>query len=171
MFRHEKVTLAPFTWEQAQQYLTWINDEEVATRLTRCLPVSPLEHQQWYADLVRRDDAVVFSVLTNEENTYIGNVWLWGIQNVHRNAELRIVLGAHSPRGKGYGSAACRAILEFAFHHLNLHKVYLYVLVRNAAAVRTFEKAGFATEGKLVGEFFVAGAYRDALRMAAWRPS
>jgi RimJ/RimL family protein N-acetyltransferase len=171
VFRHDKVTLAPFTWEQAQQYLSWVNDEEVATRLTRCLPVSPLEHQKWYEDLVRRQDAVVFSVLSNEDGSYLGNVWLWNMQTVHRNAELRIVLGPQSPKGRGYGSAACSALLEFAFQHLNLHKVYLYVLVRNASAVRTFEKAGFASEGKLAGEFFVAGAYRDALRMAAWRPS
>lgn len=171
MFGHEKVTLAPFTWEQAQQYLTWINDEEVATRLTRCLPVSPVQHEQWYADLVQRPDAVAFSIKANETDAYIGNVWLWAIHNVHRNAELRIVLGPQSPQGQGYGTAACRAMLDFAFQHLNLHKVYLYVLVRNSAAVRTFEKAGFVSEGKLAGEFFVAGAYRDALRMAAWRPT
>lgn len=169
MFRSEKITLAPFAWEHAQQYLAWINDEEVASWLTRSLPVTTLEHQAWYEDIVRRRDAVIFSVMANDNGSYLGNVWLWNIHPVHRSAELRIVMGPGTPKGRGYGSEACRALLEYAFHHANLHKVYLYVLVRNAAAVRTFEKAGFSVEGKLAGEFFVGGAYRDALRMAAWR--
>lgn len=34
-------------WEQAQIYLDWVNQEEIAHWLTRSLPVSPLEHQRW----------------------------------------------------------------------------------------------------------------------------
>jgi RimJ/RimL family protein N-acetyltransferase len=168
MFRQEKVCLTPFTWEQAQQYLDWVNQEEIAHWLTRSLPVTPLQHQRWYEALIQRSDAVVFSVLDNHTSEYLGNVWLWGVHNIHRSAELRILLGPHA-KGKGFGGDAVRGLLRFAFQDLNLNKVYLYVLANNVAAVKTFEKAGFSCEGSLREEFFVAGKYQDALRMAVHR--
>lgn len=167
MYRREHITLAPFTWDQAQVYLDWVNQEEIAHWLTRALPVTPLQHQRWYESLVQRQDVVVFSVLENDTGAYLGNVWLWAVHPVHRSAELRILLGPQA-KGKGYGTAACQGLLRFAFQDLNLRKVYLYVLNHNQAAVRTFEKAGFTSEGVLKDEFFVAGKYEDALRMAAF---
>lgn len=169
MYRSEKITLAPFSWEQAQVYLEWVNQEETAHWLTRALPVTSSEHQRWYESLVARQDAVVFSVIENGSGAYLGNVWLWGVHPVHRNAELRILMGPQA-KGKGYGTEACRGLLRFAFNDFNLNKVFLYVLAHNIAAVRTFEKAGFSREGVLQQEFFVAGKYEDALRMAAFRP-
>lgn len=169
MYRLEKVTLAPFSWEQAQQYLQWVNEEETARRLTRSLPVTVGEHQRWYESITQRSDAVVFSVLANDNGHYLGNVWLWGVHNVHRHAELRVLLGPGA-KGKGYGTDAVRGLLRFAFSDLNLHKVFLSVLADNLAAVRAFEKAGFLREGTLKDEFFVDGRYCDALRMAAFGP-
>ena len=168
MYSLEKVTLTPFTWEHAQTYLDWVNQEEIARWLTRSLPVSPLEHQRWYENLMQRQDVVVFSVVENGSSTYLGNVWLWGVHPVHRSAELRILMGP-SAKGKGYGTEACKGLLRFAFRDLNLNKVFLYVLSHNAAAVRTFEKSGFVSEGSLHQEFFMAGKYEDALRMSVLR--
>lgn len=116
---------------------------------------------------MQRRDAVVFSVIDNESGEYLGNVWLWAVHPVHRSAELRIVMSPEA-KGKGFGTAACQGLLRFAFQDLNLHKVYLYVLNHNKGAVRAFEKAGFVREGVLKDEFFVAGKYEDALRMAAF---
>ena len=164
-----KVSLGPFTWEQAQDYLQWVNQEDTAQAVTRALPVTPLEHQQWYEGLVRRQDAVVFAVSTRDTQDYIGNVWLWGIHPVHRHAELRILLGPASCKGQGYGSDACWELLRFAFFQLNLNKVYLYVRSDNVAAIKAFEKAGFVPEGRLQQEYFSQGAYVDALRMAVLR--
>lgn len=167
MVEQPDVKLRPFSWEQAQEYLQWVNDPQIAHWLTRSLPVTELEHRGWYESIVKRQDAVVFSVMT-PEGYYVGNVWLWGVHPVHRHAELRIVLGPKA-KGKGLGTTACQALLRFAFEELNLNKVFLYVLAHNEAAVRCFEKAGFQREGLLAQEFYVSGHYRDALRMACLR--
>jgi RimJ/RimL family protein N-acetyltransferase len=169
MYDGQRVSLQPFTPDQSRQYLEWVNDSAVAMAVTRALPVSPLEHQRWYESAVTRSDAVFFSVVTRETQEYVGNVWLWGVHSVHRSAELRILLGSPTARGRGYGSESCELLLDFAFRHLNLNKVYLYVLESNVAARRTFEKAGFRQEGLLTGEFYVDGRYQNALRMAAFQ--
>lgn len=169
MFLCSKVNLCPFTWEQAQDYLEWVNQAETAERLTRTLPVTPLEHQRWYESLVQRNDTVVFSVLTMDTQDYIGNVWLWGIHPIHRTAELRVLLGPSKAKGKGYGSDAVGGLVRYAFEQLNLNKVFLYVRADNAPAIRAFEKAGFQLEARLKQEYYSQGQYSDALRMCVLR--
>ena len=169
MYAGEKITLRPFTEAQSLQYLEWVNDSEMARFVTRSLPVTLSEHGRWYESAVGRSDAVFFSVTCNETQRYLGNVWLWGVHPQHRSAELRILLGDASSRGKGFGTEACRLLLRFAFESLNLNKVFLYVLAGNPAARRTFEKAGFRAEGVMPEEYFLDGAYQDGLRMSALR--
>jgi|LSQX01.3.fsa_nt_gb RimJ/RimL family protein N-acetyltransferase len=167
MYRGKLVSLRPFTEAESARYLEWLNTAEAASQLGRALPVTPMEHRAWYEGLVGRHDAVVFAVYPEEDSRYIGNVWLWDIHPIHRSAELRIFLGDPEARGRGYGTDACRVLLDFSFRRLNLHKVYVYVLASNPRARRTFEKAGFREEGLLRDEFYVDGSYRDVLRMSA----
>ena len=166
MYRGQCVRLCPFGEAEAERYLEWVNSGEAASQLGRAVPVTPLEHRRWYEQAVTRSDAVIFAVYPEEESRYIGNVWLWGIHQVNRSAELRILLGDPQAQGKGYGTDACRVLLDFAFRRLNLHKVYLYVLASNPRARRAFEKVGFRPEGLLRDEFFVDGEYQDVYRMA-----
>lgn len=169
MFRGEKVTLEPFHRQHLASYLEWVNDAELASQVGRALPVTDFEHQRWYEEQVTRPDAVFFAVRRNDDGRYIGNVWLWAIHPVHRHGELRILLGDRESQGRGCGTEACRMLVQFAFRHLNLEKVYLYVLATNLRAVKAFEKAGFRREGLLKKEFFVDGSYRDVYRMAVLR--
>jgi RimJ/RimL family protein N-acetyltransferase len=169
MYAGEKVTLAPFTEEYSEIYRAWVNQSETARMVTRCLPVTAIEHRRWYESCMNRSDAVFFSVVANDTDRYMGNVWLWGIHPQHRTAELRILIGDSTAQGKGYGTEACRLLLDFSFRQLNLNKVYVYVLGSNGPARRTFEKAGFRPEGTLPQEFFLDGAYQDALRMSVLR--
>ena len=145
MYRGKLVSLRPFTEAESARYLEWLNTAEAASQLGRALPVTPMEHRAWYEGLVGRHDAVVFAVYPEVDSRYIGNVWLWGVHPIHRSAELRIFLGDPEARGRGYGTDACRVLLDFSFRRLNLHKVYVYVLASNPRARRTFERACCAT--------------------------
>ena len=168
MYDGENIRLRPFEEADSEQYRNWVNQADYATLLARALPVTKSEHENWYHSVVQRDNAVLFSVETKSEQLYVGNVWLWNVHWINRNAELRILLGHPEAQGKGYGTEACRLLLEVAFQRLGLHKVYLYVSDVNPRAKRTFEKAGFVEEGRLRGEFYLEGAFRDAFRMAAF---
>lgn len=162
--------LFPFEPSDAEIYRDWVNDEGFATLLGRATPVTAEQHQGWYDSLTNSSSVVVFAVRELATGQYLGNVWLHGIHWVHRNAELRILLGAAEARGKGHGTSACRLLLRFAFEKLGLHKVFLYVSSQNPRAQRAFEKAGFCPEGVLKDEFFLDGRYVDVTRMAAFPP-
>lgn len=161
-----QIALFPFEKSESSQYREWVNREEFARLLGRSLPVTEEEHDQWYHSLVQSSASVVFAVKTVAEHTYLGNVWLHNVHWVNRNAELRILLGAEEARGRGFGSSACKLLVQFAFKKLGLRKVYLYVSEVNPRALRAFEKAGFQEEGRLKDEFFVDGKFVDVLRMA-----
>ena len=72
-------------------------------------------------------------------------------------------------QGKGFATEATRRALSYAFRILNLHKVYLVVDTANEGAAHIYRKVGFVDEGVLREEYFSAGHYRDATRMAIFQ--
>ncbi|WP_263851041.1 GNAT family N-acetyltransferase [Fructilactobacillus sanfranciscensis] len=55
------------------------------------------------------------------------------------------------------------------FQIYNMHKLYLYVDVENAAAVHIYKKLGFETEGTIKDQFYAMGSYHDAYYMGLTR--
>jgi hypothetical protein len=90
-----------------------------------------------------------FDVRTLTEDRLIGFTYLGIASWVHRDAWLAIGLGDRDHQGKGYGTDALRITLRYAFEELDLHRVTLNVFANNARAMRSYEKAGFRSEGRL----------------------
>lgn len=70
---------------------------------------------------------------------------------------------------RGVGTALLAAALDLADNWLGLRRIELEVYVDNGAAVRLYEKHGFAIEGTLRDYAFRAGGYVDAYAMARLR--
>lgn len=156
--------LEPFDLDVARR---WANDAEIMRTVNRVLPVTRHEQRQWYRDFVTRRDRVIFAIeTTGRRPVYIGNAALSPIDWRARKAELMIYIGHPRFRGRGYGTAAIRALLTFAFDQLNLHRVYLYTLATNRRAQRVFAKCGFRIEGRQRDDVFQDGRYHDSIRMA-----
>lgn len=73
-------------------------------------------------------------------------------------------------QGQGVGSALVRAAVDLADRWLNLERLELHVYTDNAAAVRLYQKFGFAIEGTFARYAFRDGGYTDAYAMARLRP-
>ncbi|HBZ6381275.1 TPA: GNAT family N-acetyltransferase, partial [Listeria monocytogenes] len=72
-------------------------------------------------------------------------------------------------QGHGYAVSATKLAMKYAFHVLNMHKLYLVVDKVNEKAIHVYEKVGFIREGELIDEFFVDGTYHDAIRMCIFQ--
>ena len=103
----------------------------------------------------------------------MGEAGLHDIVHFDRHCELGIGI-ARDFWGKGFGQDAVRTLVDYAFEHLNMNRVELYVLADDARAVGAYRKAGFVEEGRLRQKAWVRGEYHDELVMSVlrgdWKP-
>lgn len=136
-------------------FAKWGRDSEFVRLLdtdpARLLSVD--KYKEWFEkDLVeqQKNDELFFLIRTLEEDLTIGLIGLNGIQWVHGDAWVGIGLGEREYWGEGYGTDAMRILLRYAFEELNLHRLSLSVFEYNSRAIRSYEKAGFVIEGRVL---------------------
>ena len=144
----------------------WANDPELMRLMDRKQPVTPVEHEAWFASLGRRSDCAYFAIETLDGGAHIGNVWLWDIDRRNRKAELRVVVGDMGARGRGLGSEAIDRLCRYGFDQVGLHRIYAYVLGINPAGRRAFERAGFTIEGTLRDDRWAVDRFIDSYLLA-----
>lgn len=66
-------------------------------------------------------------------------------------------------RGKGYGTAAMRILLDYAFFERRLHKLNNSVLEGNIASLTMFKKLGAKEEGLRRETVYMKGRYMDEI--------
>lgn len=159
--RGPSVSLVPLDRRHLDRTREWANDPELMRLLDRARTVSPDEHERWFAAIGAASDRLFMAIEHTEAGRHVGNVWLWDIDERHRKAEIRIVVGDASFSGHGLGTEAIDLLSRYAFDNLRLHRVYAYVLAFNERARRAFEKAGFIVEGVLKEDRLSAGRRVD----------
>ena len=152
------IVLTPFEKRHLAQTLHWTNDPELARLLDRGRRIDEDEHERWFDSLPSRTDTVYFAI--EEDGRHVGNVWLAALDQRHRKAEVRIVVGSTAVN-RGCGTRAIELIADHAFTVLGLNRVYAFVLAFNPRARRAFEKAQFVLEGTLREDRFNGAEFVD----------
>jgi RimJ/RimL family protein N-acetyltransferase len=124
----------------------------------------------WMDELPRTNTQILFAIRKLFEPQIVGFVIFKNIQFVHRSAEIGLRIGAEVERGKGYGKRALSLALNYAWNHLNLHRVSLTVFAHNARAIAAYRAVGFEDEGRMKDAAFIDGEWVDVVVMAALRP-
>jgi ribosomal-protein-alanine N-acetyltransferase len=62
--------------------------------------------------------------------------------------------------GRGYGTEVARAVVDFGFTHLGLHRIEARFMQGNHASRRVMEKVGMTFEGFHRDLVFVKGEFR-----------
>ncbi len=105
-----------------------------------------------------------FAIELGENGRLIGNV---GIRLGKRQPEARQAdLGYElDPRywGKGYANEAARAVVNFGFETLQVHRIWAECLAENQASARVLEKLGMRLEGRLREDEYFKGRWWDTL--------
>lgn len=105
--------------------------------------------KEWYDKYMHSRGNSIRCAIVEEgnENDILGLISLMSINYINRSAELHIMIGNETNRGKGMGSFAVKAMIEHAFNDLNLRRIELGVLESNIIAIKLYEKVGFVHEG------------------------
>jgi RimJ/RimL family protein N-acetyltransferase len=72
-------------------------------------------------------------------------------------------------RGKGYGTAAQRLLVDYLFGYTHAHRIEAGTEADNIAEQRALEKAGFTREGVVRGAAFRNGHWRDMVTYSMLR--
>jgi len=118
--------------------------------------------EDWYRRLV--DDP--FCWIIEAGGRAVGAVRVHHQSEKDRNTRVGIGIFDRAWRGKGLGTEALRLFLGHAFGELGLHRVELHVLEHNAAARRSYVKAGFTEEGTARDSAWIGGRFCSHVRMS-----
>jgi len=103
-----------------------------------------------------------------ELGPFIGLVRVDRIDSVSRNCAVGLDL-VPEHRGKGLSQKVYAWLLDYLFHQLNMHMVYLEVLESNTRAQHVYERLGFRVDGRLRQRVFRNGTYEDSILMSLLR--
>jgi RimJ/RimL family protein N-acetyltransferase len=153
--RGERVTLRPVEPADYDFVARHWNDAEIRHGFARHSPHT----RERIAEFVESDDAV--HLLPCREGAPVGYLWLFGVDDVARRAELGYWI-APDNQGRGLATETVRLGVRYAFDERGLNKVTARVFDWNTASQRVLEKLGFEREGHLRDHYYVDGEFVDA---------
>ena len=109
-----------------------------------------------------------WGIARREDDQIIGTCSLFHWEEDSRRAEVGYALG-QAYWGQGYIQETLRAVLDYGFGTLNLHRIEAEIDPENVASVRAVERMGFVREGLLRERWLVEGKTSDSLMMGLLR--
>ena len=133
ILREKKVTDAPMDF-------VWASDAELM-RLdaAECIPLSYSVFLSKYIESLRDPTKRHFAIETLD-GRHIGNCVCYNFHDLHREAELGIVIGDRAYWGRGYGGDAVVTLARYMFDVLQIERICLHTLAWNVRAQKCFQK-------------------------------
>jgi RimJ/RimL family protein N-acetyltransferase len=107
----------------------------------------------------RNNKIVMFAITKKESQLLIGLINL-NLAAPYKRGELAYWIGKQY-WGKGYGTEATKALLEYGFNHLNLNRIFAASFSSNPGSWRIMEKVGLKYEGTLKQHVARFGQFYD----------
>jgi len=156
--------LSPMNMEDMPQYTKWINDNSISDNLGNTWQLISVEKEKSILEGMAKE-GYNFAIIRAEDDQLLGNISLFDINQIHRNAQCGLFIGEEENRGKGYGAQALSLLLEFGFDTLNLNNIMLKVFSFNEMAVSCYKKVGFKTVGERRNSYYLNGRYYNDIYM------
>lgn len=173
MIRGELVWLRPTEPSDIVTDSEFAGDAEVGHFLGAKTPMSKAGAERFSAEIFSQNPmnpngyGYAICLLGTEQS--IGTVFLRNVDKVNGSGIVGIFVGDRRYLGKGYGTDALNALVDFGFGELRLERIELEVFDYNLRAIRSYEKAGFQTDAVLRRSRFHRGAHHDVHLMSILR--
>lgn len=135
-----------------------------AQLLARARGSRPEQVREWLQGRSSQSDRMLFIIAETQDDKTLGFIQLSDLDTVDRRADLGICLTVQA-RGRGVGGEAITLFTDYLRDQWGLHKVGLRVRSDNTAALRCYEKVGFARCGLLKRHVFIEGYWQDVVLM------
>jgi pseudaminic acid synthase/UDP-4-amino-4,6-dideoxy-N-acetyl-beta-L-altrosamine N-acetyltransferase len=128
-------------------------------------PVLTMDTQKTWFESIRADDTCKYWIIVADE-TDIGVLGIVDIDERNRRCNRIWYIGEDGFRGRGIAKRIQLNLYDYVFNHLNLHKVFDYVLACNEYVIERINKpCGYRVEGRLKDHVYKNGEYLDVMVM------
>ena len=160
IFDQQKFDMIQYSTPNADILRAMMNDEKIEEMMWGySFPVSEYQQKNWIEKL--SSDVSSFRAMIEVDGITIGTIILSDIDLRNGSAEIHIKLANEAQRGKGHGTDAVLALINYAFNNLRLNCVYCRVKEDNFASQRMFKKCGFVQDGILRSRVYRNGRFFD----------
>ncbi len=167
-----KTSLAILVREDAPVLYRIINDPEVHKYLSSPSRIySLVDEYEWIDNAANVfGQAINFAILENETGQTIGVI---GINPLESDGKGHIgYFLSRDSWGKGYMTEALSLMMDFAFHTMNLRKIYTNVYESNVGSRKVLEKNGFRHCGTMIRNHYIPGeGYADERTYEIFNPN
>ncbi|MBP9819031.1 MAG: GNAT family N-acetyltransferase [Candidatus Pacebacteria bacterium] len=168
--RGYKTTLRPPAESDIPLLMRWINDPDVRRNLGTQMPKTEADEREFVLNRSKSNVILIIEV----DGKPIGTMGLHNIRYPDATATTGAMIGEKSYWGKGYGTDAKMALLDYAFSTLGLRRVKSEAMVFNKRSLAYSMHCGYVVEGVKKKEVFRGGKYHDLVLLAVtpktWRP-
>ncbi|WP_223701624.1 GNAT family N-acetyltransferase [Sutcliffiella deserti] len=127
----------------------WLSDERVAENRVNAAHKNIFQTTERVVNIVRGYDAKEFcywAIELKASGELIGEIDLYDFDSLTDNCEVSYSIG-YSWWNRGYGTEALRAVVEFGFTYMNIHKISAAHNTDNPASGKIMRKVGMVQEG------------------------
>jgi len=102
-----------------------------------------------------------FLIVRRADEKIVGQIGITGIvRNVNQSAFIGYWIGkAHT--NQGYATEATELAIDYAFQHLRLHRISLWISPDNLPSLKVAKKLNLRHEGCVKGALFLGGRWQD----------
>ena len=149
------------TYQESDTNAFYMLVQENKTRLAPAFPsrVQVTKRYEEALRLIKRfrvdwqlGQVYAFGIWGKNTNKYIGDISLKNFDHSVPKAEIGYYLDSPS-EGKGYGTEALQAVINFAFNQLSVNKLYIRCALQNSRSYSLAERCGFRREGLIRQDF------------------
>lgn len=144
----------------------WLEDAEIRGLVGEVASMSEADSEKFLEKIRADTERAWFMVVVKENNKVIGEAGLLRMDRAWRTTDISVIIWEREEWGKGYGSEAILLLLDYAFRHLNFHRVAIGVVGFNERALHFWEQVGFKKEGVQRDGYYYDGKYYDFVMMS-----
>jgi len=151
-------------------YSDWFNDEEVCRGNSHhVFPYNQASALEYIRHSQRAKDQLILAIVSQKDETHVGNIALQNIHPVYRSAEFSILIGDKTTWGSGIGTEAGRLICDHGFLAMNLYRIACGTFETNTAMQRLALSLGMEKEGVRCEAAYKDGKYLDIIEYGVLR--
>lgn len=162
----QNLILRQFTYEDNSAMLkNWIADEKIQSMYseptyTTKEAVDTLLNK--YINSYQNNDYYRWAIIAKENKECIGQIAYFLVDTKNNFAEIEYCIGS-AFQCRGFATEATKAVIDYGFSKIKLHKVQICHKSINIPSKRVIEKCGFHYDGTLRDYFYMNGVYVDRL--------